>query len=388
MFITDFAPNTGEKLPDGGFTKSRTAGQERLTCRDAATGKEEWTAGYPVNYTISYPGGPRVMPTIDGDRIFTLGAMGDLKCWEAASGKPVWSKNLVKDYEATVPTWGFSSHPLVDGERLIVLAGGSESRLVVAFNKKTGEQIWAAENCSGDFGYCPPTMHTFGGKRQLVIWHSKAVVGLEPDTGTRIWKVDFDVKFALTAPTPVKVGDDGLFITSFYNGSLFLKVNATSATTVWKSKAKGEKAEQTTDLSSIMPTPVIDGEHAYGVCSYGQLRCIEVKTGKRVWETMQATRGKLTPAKVADDPEPSAGERWSNAFLTPQDGRYFLFNEQGDLIVAKLSPKGYEELDRAHLVDPTNTMAGRKTVWVHPAFANKCVFVRNDKEVVCYSLEK
>jgi hypothetical protein len=122
------------------------------------------------------------------------------------------------------------------------------------------------------------------------------------------------------------------------------------------------------------------------VCSYGQLRCLEVATGKRVWETMQATRGKFTAAKVAAEMEPGAGERWANAFLTPHAGRYFLFNEQGDLIIAKLSPKGYEELDRAHLLDPTNTMAGRKVVWVHPAFANRCVFVRNDAEVICVRL--
>jgi outer membrane protein assembly factor BamB len=103
---------------------------------------------------------------------------------------------------------------------------------------------------------------------------------------------------------------------------------------------------------------------------------------------MRATRGKLTPPKVAAEPEPSPSERWSNAFITPQDGRYFLFNEQGDLIIAKLSPKAYEELDRAHLLDPTNTMAGRKVVWVNPAFANKCIFVRNDIEVICVSLAK
>jgi outer membrane protein assembly factor BamB len=388
LYLTDFAPDAGEALPKGGFVSSRTKGKERLTCRDAATGKHEWTVDHPVTYAISYPGGPRVMPTVDGDRIYTLGAMGDLECHDAANGKTVWAKNLVKEYEAKIPVWGFSSHPLIDGDKLIVLAGGSNDRLVVAFNKKTGEQIWASQSCAGDFGYCPPMIHTFGGKRQLIVWHSRAVVGLEPETGKRIWKVDFEVKFALTAPTPVKVGDDGLFVTSFYNGSLFLKVNATSATTVWKSQAKGEKADQTTDLSSIMPTPVIDGDTAYGVCSYGQLRGLDVKTGKRLWESMQATRGKLTPPKVAAEPEPGASERWSNAFLTPHDGRMFLFNEQGDLIIAKLTPKGYEEIDRTHLLEPTNTMAGRKTVWVHPAFANKCVFVRNDAEVICVSLAK
>ena len=388
LFLSEFVPNEGEKLPSGGFSKSRTIGKERLSCRDAATGREAWVVDFPVTYTISYPGGPRVMPTVDGERVYTMGAMGDLRCHEVANGKLVWSKNFPKDYEAQIPIWGFSSHPLIDGDKLICLAGGSNDRLVVAFDKKTGKELWASQSCTGDFGYCPPMMYEFGGKRQLIVWHTRAIVGLDAETGKRIWRTDFDVKFALTAPTPRKVGDDGLFLTSFYNGSLFLKVSADKAEVVWRSQAKGEQAGQTTDLSSIMPTPAIDGDFVYGVCSYGQLRCLEARTGKRVWETMQATRGKLTPAKVAAEETPAQSERWSNAFLTPHEGRYFLFNEQGDLIIAKLSPKGYEELDRTHLIDPTNTMAGRKVVWVPPAFANKCAFIRNDAEVICVGLAK
>jgi len=365
-------------------------GKERTSCRDASTGKEVWSADYPVTYTISYAAGPRCNPTVDVDHVYTLGAMGDLRCYDAATGKLQWSKNFPKDYAATIPVWGFSSNPLVDGTKLICLAGGSDNRLVIAFDKVTGKELWAVESCQGDFGYSPPMIFTFGGKRQLIIWHTRAVLGLDPETGKRLWRVDFDVKFALTAPTPRKVGEDGLFLTSFYNGSMFLKVGADAATVVWKSKAKGETAAQTTDLSSIIASPVVDGDYVYGVCSYGQLRCIEVKTGKRVWETMQATRGARTPEKVAAEPTPAGSERWSNAFLTPQDGRYFLFNEQGDLIIAKLSPKGYEEIDRAHLLDPLNTMAGngRKVIWVHPAYAHKCVFIRNDAELICVSLAK
>ena len=147
-------------------------------------------------------------------------------------------------------------------------------------------------------------------------------------------------------------------------------------------------SNQTTDLSSIIPTPVVEGDYIYGVCSYGQLRCIEARTGKRVWEDMRATRGAQTPKKIADREGPDESERWSNAFLIKHEDRYFLFNEQGDLIIAKLSPKGYEELSRAHIIEPTNTGGRRKVVWVHPAFADKCVFVRNDKEVICVSLAK
>ena len=113
--------------------------------------------------------------------------------------------------------------------------------------------------------------------------------------------------------------------------------------------------------------------YIYGVCSYGQLRCLKADTGERVWESFAATTG---------------GEpvRWANAFLIPQGDRYFLFNEKGDLIIARLTPGGYDEISRAHILEPTNTMPGRPVVWSHPAFADRCAFIRNDKEIVCVDL--
>ena len=390
VFVIDLVPTDPSQVPTDGFAKNaRVPGSERILCLDQKTGKTVWEHRYPTEYRISYAAGPRCTPIVDGDRVYTLGAMGNLYCVDAATGKPVWSKDFMKDYDANLPVWGFAAHPLVDGDKLICLAGGSPGKLVIAFDKKTGKELWATESCAGDFGYCPPMIYEFGGKRQLIIWHSHAVLGLEPDTGKRIWKIDFESKAALTAPTPRKVGDDQLFITSFYHGSMLMKVGADKAEVVWKSKARGEMPNQTTDLSSIMPTPFIDGDYTYGVCSYGQLRCIKTATGERVWESMKATRGKLTPEKVAAKDEPDTSERWSNAFLIRQKDRYFLFNEQGDLIIAKLSPAGYEELGRTHIIDPTNTMArGRKVVWMHPAFADRCVFAKNDKELVCVSLAK
>jgi outer membrane protein assembly factor BamB len=390
VFVTDYVPARKDALPASGFTKGRHAGTERVTCRAAATGKHLWTTEYPVEYTVSYPGGPRCTPLVDGEIVYTLGTMGDLKALAVADGKEVWARNFMKDYDAGLPQWGFAAHPLVDGEKLICLVGGTNDRLVVAFDKKTGKQLWASQSCLGDFGYSPPMIYEFGGKRQLIIWHTRAVVGLDPDTGKRLWRVEFEVRSALTAPTARKVGADRLFVTSFYNGSMLLAVGANKAEVVWKSKSKGETPDKTTDLSSIMCTPWVDGDHIYGVCSYGQLRCIEADTGKRVWATMQATRGKLTPAKVAENPEPADTERWNLAFIIPQGDHQILFNDQGDLIIAKLSPKGYEELDRAQIIDATNRMAGRgrPVVWMHPAFANKCVYARNDKELICVSLAK
>jgi outer membrane protein assembly factor BamB len=386
VYLTDRIADTPQT--GGGKGKARSKGTERVLCLDEKTGETVWKHEYPTEYTIDYAAGPRCTPSVDGGRVYTLGAMGDLFCLDANTGKVIWSKNFPTDYDSAVQIWGFAAHPLVDGDKLICLAGGSNGRLVVAFDKRTGRELWAKGTSGSGYGYNPPVIYEFGGRRQLVVWHPAAVLGFDPQTGQQLWKVEFESKAALTVPMARKVGDDGLFVTAFYNGSLFLKVGANSAEVVWKSKAKGEGPNATTDLSSIMPTPFVDGDHVYGVCSYGQLRCLEARTGKRVWETMQATRGKLTPEKVAANPEPASGERWSNAFIVRNGDRYVLFNEQGDLILARLTPKGYEEIDRAHVLEPTNRALGRKVVWMHPAFADRCVFARNDNEIVCVSLAK
>ena len=124
-----------------------------------------------------------------------------------------------------------------------------------------------------------------------------------------------------------------------------------------------------------MCTPFLQDGYIYGVCSYGQLRCLKMETGERVWETFAATT--------------SGGPvRWANTFIVKNGGRFFLFNEKGDLIIAKLSPRGYEEISRAHLLEPTNKDCGRPVVWSHPAFANRHVYARNDKELICVELAR
>jgi hypothetical protein len=260
---------------------------------------------------------------------------------------------------------------LIDGDKLICLVGGAGS-VVVAFHKDTGKELWRSL-IAKEPGYCPPIIIEAGGKRQLIIWHPEAINGLDPETGTVYWSQPFDVRAGLTVPMPRQDGDR-LFMTSFYNGSMMLRLDPQkpAVSVLWKGKSKSEQPRLTDGLHSIMPTPWFQGDWIYGVCSYGQLRCLKADTGERVWETLQATGGEL--------------ERWANAFLVPQGDRFFLFNEHGDLIIARLTPEGYKEISRAHILEPTNVMAGRPVVWVHPAFANKSMYVRNDKEAVCVSL--
>jgi outer membrane protein assembly factor BamB len=167
---------------------------------------------------------------------------------------------------------------------------------------------------------------------------------------------------------------------------LRLTTAPSKAEPVWKGKSNSERAEKTDILHSIMPTPVIKDGYIYGVCSYGQLRCIKVETGERVWETMKATRQQKNGEVTPNDPKPKDGDRWGNAFLTPQGDNYWLFNEHGDLILAKLSPGGYEEIGRMNILAPDNHMANRPVVWSHPAYADRKIFARNDSEIVCVDL--
>src|SRR5207237_1520644 len=126
------------------------------------TGKEVWKHEYKARYTISYPLGPRVTPTIEDDRVYTLGAVGHLFCFDAATGHIVWQKNLPTDFGTKVPQWGMAGAPLVDGEQLIVLAGGKPGAMVMSFDKKTGDERWRALD-GPEPGYCPRVILEYSG---------------------------------------------------------------------------------------------------------------------------------------------------------------------------------------------------------------------------------
>jgi len=378
VFVTDRLLAKDAKIPLNAFdSKTVVNGSERVHCLKESNGETIWTHEYPCNYRVSYAAGPRCTPTVDGDRVYTLGTMGDLFCFNIADGKVLWSKNFVKDFGAQVPVWGFSAHPLIDGNKLICLAGGSGKRLVMAFNKMTGEVIWTGLSTTGDFGYCPPVIYQVGKTRQLIIWHNESVNGLDPETGKLYWTQPFEIKASLTAPMP-RYENGRLLVTSFYNGSRMYELNEDKpeAKLIWRGKSNSERADNTDGLHSIMPTPIFHGDYIYGVCSYGQLRCLKSATGERVWESLVPTTGKL--------------ERWGNAFLVEQGERCWLFNERGELIIAKLTPDGYDEIDRAKIIEPTNKLLGpsRPVVWMHPAFANKAVYARNDQEIIKVSAAK
>jgi outer membrane protein assembly factor BamB len=363
VFVTDYV-TTGDQTPNP-TGRNRLDGTERVLCFAAADGKLLWKHEYDCPYNLSYPAGPRATPAEDGGKVYTLGAEGNLLCLDAARGTVLWSRALKKDYKVATPMWGFAGQPLVDGQKLICLVGGAGS-VVVAFDKDTGKELWRSL-AAREPGYGAPTLIEAGGKRQLVVWHAESINGLDPETGKVYWSVPLEPNYGMAIAMPRQRGDY-LFASGIMGKAVLLKLAADrpAAEEVWRGTG-------TTALYCVNSTPFLEGNYLYGVDQPGQLRCVKLATGERVWETFAPTTGSRTA---------NAG----TAFLVKNGDRFFLANEKGDLIIARLSPKGYEEVSRAHLLEPTGTAFGRPVVWSHPAFAGRCVFARNDKELVCVSL--
>lgn len=371
VYLTDRVLDKGAKNHNESlFPHKPPAGipsKERILCFNEIDGALAWMHEYNCPYRISYPLGPRATPIVDSGRLYTLGAEGNLNCLDALSGKVVWSRDLKKDYKAEAPLWGFSAHPLIDGAKLICLVGGPGSA-VVAFNKSDGKEIWRSLTTK-DIGYCAPMIYTIAGQRQLVIWHSESVNGLDPETGKPHWSHKVPSYQGMSISTP-RVDNDRIFLTAYPMTSLMLKVkpDGSSAEQLWKGDRK-------TGMFCVFNTPFFDDGHIYGVSSGGWLTCLQMADGKQMWRSLEAHGGKR--------PEGSA-----EIFVVRNAHRYFLTNEKGDMIIAQLSPTGYKELSRTHLLNPTSTGFGRPVLWSFPAYANRSAYLRNDAELICVSLAK
>ncbi|MDZ4783693.1 MAG: PQQ-binding-like beta-propeller repeat protein [Planctomycetia bacterium] len=368
VFVTDFALENGEVKNDPGG-RVELKGQERVLSFDAETGQPLWQYAYLCEYKISYPAGPRATPTVADGKVYTLGAEGHLACLDAQTGELAWSKELKQEYKIESPIWGFCGHPLVDGQKLICLVGG-EGSVAVAFDKDTGRELWRALSAS-EPGYCPPTIIEAGGVRQLLIWHAQSLNSLNPATGEVYWSLPLEPGYGMAIARPMQAGDY-LFASGIGEVCAVFKLDREkpAAEEVWR----GTKENS---LYCSNSTPLITDGIIYGSdCGKGTFRAVRLEDGERLWETFAPTTG---------------GERRAGhgtAFVTQNGDRYFLFSETGDLIIARLTPEKYEEVSRTHLIDPTNEAFGRTVVWTHPAFANRCVYARNDKELVCVSLAK
>ena len=371
VFILDYQETPGSRTMDG---------HERLVVFDEENGAQLWTQEWPAAYRnmhFKFATGPRATPTVHGDRVYILGAAGMLSCFDTGTGDLIWRVDTVADYGVTVPVFGVSQSPLVEGDYLIVLLGGEPDAMVVAFDRATGAEAWRAIETISEPGYSSPIVITAGGVRQLIVWHAAAVTSLDPVTGAIWWQYDFPVSSRLTIGTPVRRGRY-LLVTQVENGGLMLALNPDrpAVSLLWEgvNLSRTDRPRQGATLS----TPVVAGDTIYGLSSYGEFRAVDAVTGARLWST-----DRLTPH-----------ERWANSYLVRNGDRWFVINETGELVITRFNPAGYEEIDRTLLLEPTTRTRGgasgrwddRAVLWAHPAFANRHVVARNDVEVVRLSL--
>ncbi|MEX0714386.1 MAG: PQQ-binding-like beta-propeller repeat protein [Pirellulales bacterium] len=346
---------------------------ERVHCFDWRSGKNLWTHAYDCVYSgVGYEAGPRASVSIRDGRAYSLGSMGHLFCLDAADGKVLWKKDLNQEYGIRMPIWGIAASPLIEQDLVIVQIGGADDACLVAFDLATGEEKWRA--LADEASYAAPILIEQAGRRVLVCWTGESVAGLNPGSGEVYWRHPFPPKnMVIAIATPVF--DRGrLFVTSFYDGALMLKVDPKRLAVQELWRKRGPDEQHTEALHSIISTPYLAGDYVYGVDSYGELRCLDARTGERIWESLEAT----PPA------------RWSNIHMVKNGERIWMFNERGELIISKLSPSGYQEISRAKLIEPTREQLNQRggVCWAHPAYAYRHVFARNDNELVCVDLSK
>jgi outer membrane protein assembly factor BamB len=365
VFVTDARRTRGDNVI------------ERILVLDERTGKTLWTKEWETDYSSMvdvWANGPVATPTVDGDRVYVVGRMGDLLALSVADGKVLWQHNYEKDFGTILPLYGTTSAPIVDEERLITLVGGANNANYMAFDKLTGVVIWRSRSSDPEPGYSQPMIIEAAGVPQLVAWDPNAISALDPKTGKVLWEVPFTVQLALTIATPVRLGPY-LFVATHYSGARMLKLDEhkPSAALLWSNDTRNEDT-----INPATSTPVMDGDYVYGLSSYGTLRCLEAATGKVVWETQALTKERVL---------------YASAYFVRNGDRYFINNDRGELIVAKLSPKGYEEISRSLLIAPTHPQIRRRQAglvahWSQPAFANKHLITRNDTEIISVNLAK
>lgn len=362
VFVTDYVTSADVQVDN--FQRETFTGIERVLCFEQATGKLIWKHAYPVKYTVSYPAGPRCTPTVDDNHVYTLGTEGNLFCFDVTSGEIIWSKDLPKDHSAKTALWGYASHPLIDGEKLICIVGGKDSH-AVAFNKLTGTEIWRTLTAA-EQGYSPPTIINAGGQRQLILARPDGVSGVDPESGKVYWTEPYQATNGSIIMSPV-VSGKYLYIAGYSNQSLLLELAADqpAVKAVWAN-------ENRKGISPVNVQPIVAGEYLYGYHQNGTLYGVHIEDGERVWESNEAIGGR-----------PGGTD---SAFIVRNGDRYFLFTEKGDLIIAELTPEGYNEIDRANVIEPTGKAFGRPVVWSAPAYAKKTAYIRNDREIIAVDL--
>ncbi len=369
---------------DAGQNDGRTI-QERIRCFDLATGQMQWEQSQSVEYRdlYGYESGPRGTPATDSDDIFTFGVAGHLNCRSFRDGTLRWSVDTSKEYGVVQNFFGVGSSPLVLGDRVIVMVGGSpaeDARIapgrldrvspagsaLVAFDRATGKELW---RCGDDLAsYSSPRPMQIDDKTVVLAFARGGLIAVDPERGRVLWRHDHraDILESVNAMVPV-VERDRVFISECYDvGSALLQVSLDSAKTIWVDPV-GDRRRQA--MRVHWSTPVLVGGYLYG-CSGrnppdSDFRCIEIATGKVQW---------------ADD-------RRSRTSVTRVGDALLVLEERGELQVVRLNPERLEVLATWDLTEPSGPRpAIAYPCWAAPIVIGDRVIVRGDTDVLCLRL--
>ncbi len=345
------------------FTQDYHDNQERIVCIDALTGQELWVHSYPVSYSelrMGYASGPRATPTIHDGRIYTVGATGILVCLEAfpkasATPKELWRHDLMTEYRAAVPSWGVACSPLVEGWLVIVQPGGRDGS-VVAFDQSSGKEVW--KSASNPSGYSSPVAVTAAGVRQIIAITGDAVLGLNPTDGKQFWSRDWRTQHNGNIATPIVV-QDWVFASAAYGKGCalwHLEANGSGVDAVPVYFFKG-RVMQNHHSSSIHHNGFLYGFDAE------ELRCVNFRTGE------------VQEEWVAKNPE---GRRVEKGTLTLCGETLIGLTQSGTLFAARANPENFE-----YLGEVSNAVGGGQT-WATPTVVGGRIYLRDERQVVCY----
>ncbi len=327
---------------------------ERIVAFDLASGKPLWTDQYAVTYgKLDYGTGPRAAPTIVDGRVYTLGALGHARCLDLATGRVIWSHDCMAELQAKLPDWGFAASPVVWRD-LVIVHVGAPGGSFVAFDRQTGREVWRAGDDPA--GYATPIVVHRGGEDRLIGWTPENVVGITLATGHVDWKIPYKVTYGVSIATPI-VRDDLLFVTGYWEGSKAIRLgpSGVDATLVW---------EDDKLLRGLMSQPLERNGYVYSLDKQHGVTCFELASGRILWND----GNRLTPR--------GRNPQVTMVWLGDSD-RTISLNAEGELVLARFTPDGYEEQSRTKIIGPT---------WAHPAYADRFAIARSDEELVCVEL--
>jgi len=326
---------------------------ETVWALDAATGQDAWSTPIASARTVDRGDGSRGTPTVDGANIYALGVGGDLVCLETASGKLKWRKSLVTDFGGSMPGWGYSESPLVDGDKVIVTPGGRAATLV-ALNKNTGEVAWKSQVPEGDAAhYSSAIAANVAGQRQYIQFLRGGVVGVDARDGKFLWRYKEPANGTANCSTPI-FRDNMVFAASAYGtGGGLAKLTAgpegATATQVYFTK----------QMQNHHGGMVLVGDHLYGFDN-ANLTCLNFLTGELAWSNRSVGKGSVAYA----------------------DGHLYARSERGAVALVEATPKAYVEKGRFTPPD----LSGAFT-WPHPVVAGGRLYLRDQNVLLCYDIK-